>query len=93
MFYFEGTDAPDAGRSCDQGLVLFLEHRAGDARLTNLQEDIMRKRFFALIVVVVALGLMVPGVLATGHLLAPFTQSELDNNWEADRYFPTGGVT
>lgn len=53
----------------------------------------MRKRFFALIVVVVALGLMVPGVLATGHLLAPFTQSELDNNWEADRYFPTGGVT
>jgi hypothetical protein len=25
--------------------------------------------------------------------LNPFTQSELDNNWEADRQFPSAGVT
>ena len=25
--------------------------------------------------------------------LSPFTQDELDNNWEEDRRFPTGGVT
>lgn len=32
-------------------------------------------------------------VVATGHLLDSFTQSELDNNWEADREFPTDNVT
>ncbi|MEX2430801.1 MAG: hypothetical protein WD645_02645 [Dehalococcoidia bacterium] len=32
---------------------------------------------------------------ASGHftMLSPFTQAELDNNWEADRQFPSDGVT
>ncbi len=30
---------------------------------------------------------------ASSHLLNPFTQAELDTNWEADRAFPTDGVT
>ena len=29
----------------------------------------------------------------TPTLLDPFTQTELDTDWEADRYFPTDGVT
>jgi hypothetical protein len=53
----------------------------------------VRKRFVVLFAVFMALGLMIPGVLASDHFLEPFTQDELDNNWEADRYFPTGGVT
>ncbi|MDP3996435.1 MAG: hypothetical protein Q8P86_01925, partial [bacterium] len=34
-------------------------------------------------------------VLASGHFISPdaFTQIELDTNWEADREFPTDGVT
>lgn len=32
-------------------------------------------------------------VAASNHLLPQFTQQELDDNWEADRMFPTGGVT
>lgn len=37
-------------------------------------------------------GLMGPGV-ASSTRIDPFTQSELDDNWEADRTFPTDGVT
>ncbi|MEX0895428.1 MAG: hypothetical protein WDZ94_00640 [Patescibacteria group bacterium] len=40
-----------------------------------------------------ALALSVGVVSASSHLLEPFTQTELDTNWEADRAFPTDGVT
>lgn len=53
----------------------------------------MKKRLLTVVALVMALGIMVPAVLANGHLLEPFTQSELDNNWEADRQFPSGGAT
>ena len=33
------------------------------------------------------------GFAFASHLLTPFTQTELDTNWEADRQFPTDGVT
>lgn len=41
-----------------------------------------------------AITLLSVGVVsASSHLLDPFTQVELDTNWEADRAFPTDGVT
>lgn len=33
-----------------------------------------------------------PAFLSGSYDLNSFTQEELDDNWEADRYFPTGGV-
>lgn len=35
---------------------------------------------------------VIMGASAAGTTFV-FTQPEIDNNWEADRYFPTGGVT
>jgi len=48
-------------------------------------------------VTLLMMGLFVLGMVgvtsASSHLLPPFTQDELNNNWEADRRFPTDGVT
>ena len=38
-----------------------------------------------------ALGMISPS-MAASHLLDPFTQDELENNWVADRQYPSGGV-
>ncbi len=51
--------------------------------------------WFAVALIAVA-GLAISGfAFASNHFATPdpFTQAELDNNWEADRYFPTDGVT
>ena len=48
-----------------------------------------------------AVSFVLVGVVGVGTVaaivqfasLAPFTQAELDNNWEADRQFPSDGVT
>lgn len=53
----------------------------------------MTRRFSAITAMVVALSLGAVGALASTTMLEPFTHAELDSNWEADRYFPTGGVT
>lgn len=53
----------------------------------------MTRRFSLIMAMVVALTLGAFGALASTTMLEPFTQTELDSNWEADRYFPTGGVT
>lgn len=42
---------------------------------------------------VIALAMGTMGAALASTMLAPFTQTELNTNWEADRRFPTGGVT
>lgn len=42
---------------------------------------------------IIALAVGTMGAALASTMLAPFTQAELDTNWEADREFPTGGVT
>jgi hypothetical protein len=39
------------------------------------------------------IGLFLIGVAAVAAIVDPFTQTELDTNWEADRRFPSDGVT
>jgi len=46
----------------------------------------------AFAVISIAILFLASTVLAA-TLLNPFTQTELDTNWEADRFFPTDGVT
>lgn len=54
----------------------------------------MRKSIFGVMAVVMALALSTMAVaIASSTMLEPFTQEELDTNWEADRQFPSGGVT
>lgn len=43
--------------------------------------------------IITAIGVYMPASAAHGDLLEPFTQNELDTNWEADRQFPSDGVT
>lgn len=53
----------------------------------------MKKLIKALTFGSLALLLAVGVATASSHLLDPFTQDELDTNWEADRQFPSDGVT
>ncbi|MEX0826534.1 MAG: hypothetical protein WD184_07290 [Acidimicrobiia bacterium] len=53
----------------------------------------MRRTITVLSVLLLALGLTGVAALASSAMLDPFTQDELDNNWEVDRQFPSGGVT
>ncbi len=45
------------------------------------------------IFVLMQLSVLLHSTSASSHLLDGFTQTELDTNWEADRRFPTSGVT
>lgn len=50
-------------------------------------------RFFgSLLVLTVLISFSTSLAFGSSHLLDPFTQAELDNDWEADRQFPTGDV-
>jgi hypothetical protein len=40
----------------------------------------------------IALVALLSGVALASSMIQPFTQASLDNDWEADRRFPTGGV-
>jgi hypothetical protein len=54
----------------------------------------MRKRYIALAAAVSTIVVITgAAALASDTMLDPFTQTELDDNWEADREFPTDGVT
>lgn len=54
----------------------------------------MRKYRFAVVAAAaLSLTLAAIGIAAASTMLDPFTQTELDTNWEADRQFPSGGVT
>lgn len=54
----------------------------------------MKRRTIGAAALAVALIFSVTGsAVASDHLLDPFTQDELDNNWEPDRAEPTDGVT
>lgn len=54
----------------------------------------MRKSLLLTMALVVTLAMTaVGGALASDAMLKPFTQDELDTSWEADRQFPTGGVS
>jgi hypothetical protein len=52
----------------------------------------MKKFLTAGILSVFGFALLTSLAMASTHLLPSFTQTELDNNWEADRFFPTDGV-
>lgn len=51
-----------------------------------------RKTLGATALAVALMFSMAASAVASGHMLDPFTQDELDNNWEADRLYPSGGV-
>lgn len=53
----------------------------------------MRTRLTVVMAMAVTLVVSTVGLaLATSTMLDPFTQDELDNNWVADRLYPSGGV-
>lgn len=52
------------------------------------------KRTTTAIATAVALSMSIAGAaMASDTMLDPLTQTELDTNWQADRQFPSGGVT
>lgn len=52
------------------------------------------KKMLTVMAMVIALAMSTMGaVLASDTMLDPFTQDELDTNWEVDRQFPSGDVT
>jgi hypothetical protein len=60
-----------------------------------VEETLFMKRIALLVSFVVA-AVSIFGLgsaRASNHLLDPFTQSELNNDWQADRQFPSDGVT
>jgi hypothetical protein len=52
------------------------------------------KKTMTVMTMIFALALSVMGAaIASDTMLEPFTQDELDTNWQADRLYPSGGVT